>query len=85
MNILHESLLIASAPVEILVGLAIFFCVCAVVLFALSMEAGNYPALQRWFTQLREIHHRAHRDICPDLSGPIWHAVNGGYEYDRAP
>lgn len=48
MNTFTGSLLIASAPTEILIGLGVFFCIAGVVLFALSVEAGSYPQVLRW-------------------------------------
>lgn len=85
MNNLHESLLIASAPAELLVALAIFFCVSAVILLAFSIEAGNYPGLMRWIARHGESHADARHDEDPDMFPHIWHAFAGGYEYDRAP
>ena len=84
MNISHESLLIMSAPTEILVGLAILFCVSASVLFALSIEAGTYPALKRRFTQPSERRGGATRSSAPDLNSRIRYNTKGGYAYDRA-
>ena len=85
MNIVNESCLITSAPTEILVGLAIFFCICGVILFALSIEAGNYPELVRWFNKLSGNDTGARREHCPDVSYQVWHAFAGGYENDCNP
>jgi hypothetical protein len=84
MNISHESLLITSAPAEILVGLAIFFCVSAALLFALSIEAGTYPALKRRFTLPTERRGGATSRNIPDLNSRTRCAITGGYAYDRA-
>jgi hypothetical protein len=46
MNTFSDSLLITSAPTEILVGLAIFFSIAALLLVALSMEQGHYQKLK---------------------------------------
>jgi hypothetical protein len=88
MNILHESCLVTAAPAATLVGLAIFFCISAVILFALSIEAGNYPAVVRWIARLRRNGAGACREhgheASPDVSFLVWHAFAGGYDYDRA-
>jgi hypothetical protein len=47
MNTFNDSLLITSAPTEILVGLGIFFCIVGLILFALSIAEGNYPEFLR--------------------------------------
>lgn len=85
MNILHESCLIASAPAELLVALAIFFCVSMVILLALSIEAGNYPELMEWVRRLADNASAPRREQGPDVDPHIWHAIAGGYGYDRAP
>jgi hypothetical protein len=85
MNILHESCLIASAPAAVLVGLAIFSCVCAVILLALSIEAGNYPELVGWFTRLHVEDAETHGERGPESRSQLWFAIAGGYQYDRAP
>jgi hypothetical protein len=46
MNTVNDTLLITAAPTEMLVGLAIFFTIAALLLVALSMEQGNYPQLK---------------------------------------
>lgn len=50
---MNNSILIADAPTELLLGLGIFFCLAALALFILSIEAGNYRDLSQW---LREVH-----------------------------
>jgi hypothetical protein len=50
MNTFSDSLLITTAPTEILVGLAIFFSIAALLLVALSTEQGHYRKL-RYSTQ----------------------------------
>jgi hypothetical protein len=79
MNTFNDSLLIVSAPPEILFGLAIFFCIAGVTLFALSVADGNYPRVRRWIRRAG-IHCRRLRVACrrgwiaPDACG----AVGGG-------
>jgi hypothetical protein len=38
MNITNESLLITTAPIEILLGLGLLFCIAGLILFVLSLE-----------------------------------------------
>jgi hypothetical protein len=47
MEILNDALLIASAPVELLLGLAVFFFIVALILFAQSIDEGHYPEVGR--------------------------------------
>jgi hypothetical protein len=63
MNIVQDSLLIASAPADILVGLGILFALAALTLLALAVEAGVYPAVCDWLkaVQPRGILMRRHR------------------------
>jgi hypothetical protein len=51
MNTFNDSLLIVSAPPEMLFGLAVFFCVAGMTLFLLSVEQGNYLLCRRWVTR----------------------------------
>lgn len=44
--------LIAQAPAEILLGLALFFTVASLSLLALSIEADNYPELLQFHRYL---------------------------------
>lgn len=55
MNTCNDSLLIASAPTEVLIGLGLFFCIAGAVLFALAVEAGNYPQVLNWIQRGRQI------------------------------
>jgi hypothetical protein len=55
MKILEDSLLIASTPPEILVGLGIFFCISALILLALAAEEGRYPELGHWLGGLKRV------------------------------
>jgi hypothetical protein len=82
MNIVNESCLITAAPAEILVGLAIFFCISGVILFALALEAGNYPMLVCWIARLGRHYAGARRERGFNVPSNIWHAFSRGYEYD---
>jgi hypothetical protein len=42
MNITNDSLLITTAPIEILLGLGLFFCIAGLILFVLSVEDGSH-------------------------------------------
>jgi hypothetical protein len=47
MNTLHEPLLIACAPPDLLIGLGLFFALAALTLFILAMDAGHYPTSRK--------------------------------------
>ena len=47
MNICLDTLLIASAPIEIQLALGEWFLASATILFCLSAEAGHYPMARR--------------------------------------
>ena len=59
MTIFNDSLLIAAAPPEILVGVGVFFCISSLILFVLSVEAGNYPELSGWIRSIAAIKPRS--------------------------
>ncbi len=50
---MNTTTLIAQAPAEIILGLVLFFTVAAIVLLALSAEAGNYRDVSRDLRTLR--------------------------------
>ena len=53
MSIVQDSLLIASAPADILIGLGLLFSLAALTLLALAVEAGVYPAVCDWLKVVR--------------------------------
>lgn len=65
----HTSLL-SAAPLEDLVLLAILFTLAALILLALSVEAGNYPKIR---ATLRQIHQALRR---PRFLAPHRHEGN---------
>jgi hypothetical protein len=55
MNVLNDTLLIASAPAEVLLGLGIFFVIAAVIVLLQSTGEGRYPEFRRCIIGLRAI------------------------------
>jgi hypothetical protein len=51
MNTLIDSLLISSAPAEVLIGLSVFFTLAALILLLLTMEQGGYRNFRGWLGQ----------------------------------
>lgn len=56
---MNKETLIANAPAELLLGLIIFFGLVAIILFVLSVEAGNYSELTQWLRNVRGTGHRS--------------------------
>ena len=55
MNVFNKSWLISEVPAELLLGLGIYFAATAVILLALSIDAGHYPEFSVWLrTFLRD-------------------------------
>jgi hypothetical protein len=52
---LNDTLLIASAPAEVLLGLGIFFVIAAVIVLLQSTDEGRYPEFRRGIIGLRAI------------------------------
>ena len=55
MKTLNDTLLIASAPTEILVGLGIFLVIASGIVLLQSSDEGRYPELKRCLIRLRTI------------------------------
>jgi hypothetical protein len=55
MNVLNDTLLIASAPAEVWLGLGIFFLIAAVIVLLQSTDEGHYPEFGRAIIGLRTI------------------------------
>ena len=51
MNTFIDSLLISSAPAEVLIGLSVFFTLAALILLLLKMEQGGYRNFRGWLGQ----------------------------------
>ena len=67
MQTAYTEALITSVPTDELLFLAVVFSLCALVLFALSVEAGNYPKISAYIRRarsaLRHLHsHRWHEE-----------------------
>lgn len=62
---MNTTTLMTDVPAETLLGLGILFGTAAIVLLALSTEAGNYPELRRWLqTAGRLVARRRPRHRC---------------------
>lgn len=59
MQTVDHTYLISAAPLEDLVLLAILFTLAALILLALSVEAGNYPNLSAMLRRLQRTLQRA--------------------------
>jgi len=76
MNTFTDSLLITSAPVEVLLGLGLFFCAAGLIVFLLAVETGHYPGVLRLVKSSRAAWQRVRRSrqrwlFIPDASAFI--------------
>ena len=80
MNTLNDTLLIASAPAEVLLGLVVFFIIVAIFLFVQSIDEGHYPEIGRSRRRLAALRFaprlsRSHGFICALVMESKWNSV----------
>jgi hypothetical protein len=62
MQTVHYSALISAVPLQDLLLVAIVFTLAALILFALAIEAGNYPKIRAVIRRTRQsLYRRLHR------------------------
>lgn len=85
MNTISDTLLITAAPTGVLVGLAIFFTIAALLLVALSMEQGHYSQLKRAIQRLGAGFAWARAQLRLWLSVPVtYDTFPEGYCHERS-
>jgi hypothetical protein len=85
MNITNESLLITTAPIEILLGLGLLFCIAGLILFVLSLEDSSRENPFRRIKSLGKInirigYKRRHWLFIPN----VYHTLIEGNEYGHS-